>query len=221
VDFALRAEPLPSTGEEARGIAALLKGSHLLLGAAATESAVKRAHEPSVLHIATHGFFLADQDQKTSAAENPNAAAARKKENPLLRSGLLLAGVNDLSSGKGEDGVLTALEVSGLDLHGTQLVVLSACETGLGDIRNGDGVYGLRRALILAGSLSQVMSLWKVDDQVTRDLMIAFYRKLLDGASRDVALRNAQLDIRAQTGHEHPFYWASFIPSGDPGPVTF
>lgn len=111
----------------------------------------------------------------------------------MLRSGLILAGVNQKLSGAGEDGVLTAQEAAGLNLFGTKLVVLSACETGLGDVQNGAGVYGLRRALVLAGSETQVMSLWQVSDAATRDLMIAYYTRLQTGAGRIAAMREVQL----------------------------
>ena len=95
------------------------------------------------------------------------------------------------------------------------MVVLSACETGVGDARNGEGVYGLRRALVLAGSESQVMSLWQVSDSATRDLMIAFYQRLRSGEGRADALRNVQLALLRRRDRAHPFYWASFIQSGD------
>ena len=106
---------------------------------------------------------------------------------------MILAGVKQRDSGAGNDGVLTALEVAGLDLFGTKLVILSACETGLGDTQNGAGVYGLRRALVLAGSETQVMSLWQVSDAATRDLMIAYYKRLQSGAGRIAAMRQVQL----------------------------
>jgi hypothetical protein len=144
-------------------------------------------------------------------------------ESPLLRSGLILAGVRQRQSGAGEDGVLTALETAGLDLWGTNLVVLSACETGLGDVRNGEGVYGLRRALVLAGSQTQMMSLWKVSDAGTRDLMSAYYTRLQAGEGRTEALRRVQLAMlrgeleptQDAAGYQHPYYWAAFILSGD------
>jgi CHAT domain-containing protein len=118
-----------------------------------------------------------------------------------------------------DDGILTGLEVAALDLRGTKLVVLSACETGVGDVQIGEGVYGLRRALVLAGSESQVMSLWQVEDTATRDLMIGFYRRMLAGAGRADALRDAQLELIATAGRQHPYYWASFIQSGDWRPL--
>ena len=199
---------LPGTAEEGRTVSALLKEARVISGAAATEAALKRVAGPRVLHVATHGFFLQPEEEST----------ARVPENPLLRSGLLLAGANRRESGT-EDGILTALEASGLDLGGTKLVVLSACETGLGQVRAGEGVYGLRRALIIAGAESQVMSLWKVDDKVTRDLMVEFYKRLLAGQGRSAALREAQLAILGRPGTDNPFYWAGFIPAGAWGPM--
>ena len=135
-------------------------------------------------------------------------------ENPLLRSGLALAGANRRQGGDGEDGILTALEAAGLDLWGTKLVVLSACETGVGEIKNGEGVYGLRRALVTAGAESQVMSLWQVSDSATRDLMIGYYKRLQAGEGRNEALRHVQLGMLGSQDLRHPFYWAAFIQSG-------
>ena len=137
-----------------------------------------------------------------------------KSENPLLRSGIALAGFNVRSSGN-EDGVLTALEAAGLDLSGTKLVVLSACETGLGDVANGEGVYGLRRALAVAGTESQLISLWKVSDSGTKDLMVSYYKRLMAKVGRSEALRQTQLEMLKNQNYQHPFYWAAFIPSGD------
>jgi CHAT domain-containing protein len=185
---------------------------------------LKSVHHPRILHIATHGFFLDDQKSKNDPTatrglalglDAKRVAAQARGENPLLRSGLILAGVNQQQSGANEDGVLTALEATNLDLWGTKLVVLSACEKGLGEVKNGEGVYGLRRALVLAGSESQVMSLWRVADAATRDLMIDFYKRLEAGAGRTEALRQAQLSMLHNAKHNHPFYWAAFIQSGD------
>ena len=114
-----------------------------------------------------------------------------------------------------DDGVLTALEAAGLDLWGTKLVVLSACDTGVGEVLNGEGVQGLRRALVLAGSESQMMSLWPVSDRGTRDLMVEYYRALRSGAGRNEALRQIQLRMLRDPKRRHPFYWASFIQSGE------
>src|SRR5208282_5320496 len=136
--------------------------------------------------------------------------------NPMLRSGLALAGANG-TDGWRSDGILTAMEAANLDLRGTQLVVLSACDTGVGAVRNADGVVGLRRALVLAGSRAQMLSLWHVDDPATRDLMLSFYRNLLRAEGRSASLRKAQLGMLAH-GFE-PYYWAPFILSGDPGPL--
>src|SRR5262249_46103205 len=104
---------------------------------------------------------------------------------------------------------------AGLDLYGTKLVVLSACDTGVGEVKNGDGVYGLRRALVLAGSESQMMSLWPVSDTGTRKLMIDYYKRLRQGEGRSEALREAQLKMLMHEKRSHPFYWASFIQSGE------
>src|SRR5262249_33098553 len=139
------------------------------------EAALKRLSSPHILHIATHGFFLDSiesrlaQTRDVALISNPTAGVSARSdstpvENPLLRSGLALAGANLRESGpdKEDDGILTAMEVAGLDLWGTRLVVLSACDTGVGGVVSGEGVYGLRRALVLAGSETQVMSLWPV-----------------------------------------------------------
>src|SRR5205085_5973749 len=124
------------------------------------------------------------------------------------------AGAN-LHKGGDDDGILTALEASGLNLWGTKLVVLSAYETGIGEVKNGDGVYGLRRALVLAGSESQMLSLWKVDDNATRDLMIDYYMRLKVSIGRSEALRQVQLKMLASSRYQHPYFWAGFIESGE------
>lgn len=229
---------LPGTRQEAAAIDELLPESSSWVGAEATEAALKRVQGPSILHVATHGFFLTDSSKKRGRrdrglelGELESLAPTRPKEappapkahwrirSPLLRSGVALAGANKRRGGAEDDGILTALEAAGMDLHGTQLVVLSACETGVGELKAGEGVFGLRRALVIAGSDAQVMSLWKVDDEATRDLMIGFYRKLLDGAGRTEAMRAVQLEMIQSKSRQHPFFWAAFIVSGNPGPL--
>ncbi|WP_438035765.1 tetratricopeptide repeat protein [Sorangium sp. So ce204] len=219
--------PLASAAEEGRALGRQLPGAQVLLGADATEHAVKALHGPRLLHIVTHGFFLPDQKEPHAPPQpllldvgsrglNAWGSALPHIENPLLRSGLAFAGANRQSTGNdNDDGILTALEASQLDLNGTKLVVLAACETGVGDARSGDGVYGLRRALVMAGAETQVMSLWKVRDDATRELMQAYYDRLLAGGGRGEALRQAQLAMLANPDRAHPFFWASFIASGN------
>ena len=195
--------PLAGTAQEARAIHDLFPEARILTGPDATESALKQIGAPSILHIATHGFFLP-------------SPAGQASSNPLLRSGLALAGANRRSGG-GDDGIFTALEASGLNLWGTRLVTLSACDSGIGEISSSEGVYGLRRAFVLAGAESLVMSLWAASDSVTREMMTAFYAGLRRGLGRGEALRQAQLAMLKRKGREHPFYWASFIQSGEWG----
>jgi CHAT domain-containing protein len=216
--------PLPGAEVEAKALGAILPEAKILTGAQATEAAIKQLRGPLILHVATHGFFLADRKSATpdrSGLGLEEGAAGLKQtqdaltENPLLRAGLILAGINQSQSGPGEDGVLTALEAAQLNLWGTKLVVLSACDTGLGEVKNGDGVYGLRRALALAGSESQVMSLWQVADKATRELMVGYYTGLQRGEGRSEALRNVQLHMLRSGDRRHPYYWAGFIQSGE------
>lgn len=223
-----RFTPLAGTAAEAEALRQLLPDADVRTGDRATESAVKTAHGPRLLHLATHGFFL-DSDQNTTAeagrvlvhdpasSQNPAPAIV----NPLLRAGLAFAGANQRNGGNGNDGILTALEASSLDLWGTRLAVLSACETGLGETRRGDGVYGLRRALVMAGAESQIMSLWQVSDDATRALMTAFYTRLKGGTARSAALRDVQIEMLHSARRAHPYYWASFILSGADGPIDF
>jgi hypothetical protein len=132
----------------------------------------------------------------------------------LDRAGLALAGAN-----QGAGGIVTAREIAGFDWWGTQLVVLSACETGIGAVPSGDGVYGLRRALVLAGTASQVVSLWSVSDASTRAMMLDYYGELAKGTGRAEALRQAKLRLLRQPRYAHPYYWAAFIPAGDWRPL--
>ncbi len=208
--------PLSGTAQEARAIKSLFPEASISLGLLATESILKRSTAPHLLHIATHGFFLTGTPTSSAAGANPQdtRAISPSAENPLLRSGLALAGANLRKSGD-DDGILTALEASGLNLWGTKLVTLSACDTGLGEVRNGEGVYGLRRAFVLAGTETLVMSLWPVSDYMTRELMTAYYKGLKQGLGRGGSLRQVQLSMLMRRGREHPFHWASFIQSGE------
>ena len=216
--------PLPGTVAEAKAIKSVMKDSKLLNGAGATEAAFKQLKGPRVLHVATHGFYLDDKGLPTAGTRGlklkprKEAEAPVRSDNPLLRSGLALAGVNT-GGHAGEDGVLTAMEVSGLDLTGTELVVLSACETGLGSVQPGEGVLGLRRALVIAGSRTQMMSLWAVDDDATRALMSDYYKQLMRGGARGASLREVQLRMIKDQNTAHPFFWAAFIESGDWRPL--
>lgn len=217
---------LPGTREEAQAIAHLLPEAQVLLGKEATKQALLRLSTPGVLHVASHGFFLDDEGgaapQGTPGARmvghfgaTGEALIKRRPADPLLRSGLVLAGAR--AAVRREDALVTAFELSGLDLWGTQLVVLSACDTGRGEVRNGQGVYGLRRALAMAGAETVVMSLWKVEDEATGALMESYYRRLLAGAGRAQALREAMQALRAQKAHPH--YWAPFLSVGLDGPL--
>ncbi|HST19704.1 MAG TPA: CHAT domain-containing protein, partial [Blastocatellia bacterium] len=210
--------PLIGTAQEARTIKSLFPESNTLLRQQATESALKQVSAPRLLHIATHGFFLTNGLAASAAGTNIQStraiSASAKVANPLLRSGLALAGANLHKNGD-DDGILTAMEASGLNLWGTKLVTLSACDTGLGEVKNGEGVYGLRRAFVLAGTESLVMSLWPVSDYVTREMMTAYYTGLREGQGRNAALRQVQLSMLKRKEREHPFYWASFIQSGE------
>jgi CHAT domain-containing protein len=218
--------PLAGTADEAKALQGLLHldAQEVLTGANATEEKLKGLHGPRILHVATHGFFLSDQ-QVAAAALRPVSFSAETPllvlgENPLLRSGLALAGANTRRSGENDDGILTAAEAAQLDLRGTQLVVLSACETGLGQVQQGEGVYGLRRALVLAGAQAQLVSLWKVADAQTQALMVDYYKRLLKGEGRSAALREAQEAMIANPATQHPYYWAAFVPIGSWTPLV-
>jgi len=210
---------LPGTADEARAIARLLPAAEILTQERATEEAVKALHGPRLLHVATHGFFLAPAPTPARSSRGlelggtVDSKRAASIANPLLDSGLAFAGANEHRDGN--SGVLTALEVSALDLWGTKLVVLSACETGLGTVEAGDGVAGLERALVMAGAESEVMSLWNVDDAATRDLMIGYYGRLAAGGGRSEALREAEIALLRTPSRAHPYYWGSFVAFGD------
>jgi CHAT domain-containing protein/Tfp pilus assembly protein PilF len=214
--------PLPGTEVEVNAIGKLLKDSAWQVapftGDHALKEVVLRLHGPRIVHFATHGFFLTDQDlaQKSQAPRGQHATMV----DPMLRSGLFFAGANRAQSGAAsvaglDDGVLTAYEASQLNLEGTELVVLSACETGLGQQSNGEGVFGLRRGLQEAGADAVMMSMWSVPDEETQELMALFYAKWLGGLDKPEALRQAQLKereiVRQRYGKDLPFYWGAFV----------
>ena len=229
LDRGMRFRPLKNTRQEGKSVASML-GVEPWLGPDVVEGRLKKVESPWILHIATHGFFLGNQPERKGAAsaqgelvlDDGDRLSGLGMENPMLRSGLALAGANVWLAGgvvpvEAEDGLLTAEDVSSLRLSATELVVLSACETGLGDVRAGEGVFGLRRAFGLAGARSLVMSLWKVPDAETKELMLEFYRLLLAGAGVAAALRRAQLAMKAI--HPAAYYWGAFICQGEPGPL--
>lgn len=216
---------LSATATEAREIGQILSASGIRVridtGYYATEEAFRRlgvgGPAPRIVHLATHGYFFPDpkdRAQKINGTFNKEPVFKRS-EHPMIRSGLILAGANQTwLTGKPpqgrEDGILTAYEISQMNLSGTELVVLSACETGLGDIEGNEGVYGLQRAFKIAGARYLIMSLWKVDDRSTQEFMTAFYRRwLLEKQPVPQAFRAAQQDMRAK--YAGAYDWAGFV----------
>ena len=210
---------------EASAIEAILQeggvNTTLLDGYKASEEAFKSIQQPSphILHIATHGFFFPDPTQPTPSGVGnigANESIFKMSDHPMIRSGLIMAGGNHAwETGKPfkpdmEDGVLTAYEISQMDLSNTELVVLSACETGLGDIEGNEGVYGLQRAFKISGAKYLIMSLWQVPDYQTQQLMTTFYKKwLTERKSIPDAFHSAQQEMRQL--YRDPFFWAGFV----------
>lgn len=214
-------QPLRATGREAELIREFFPDSSKIVGDMALERTIKTMSRPMILHIATHGFFLPDDPVGVGDA-GANGYRFWKPEFQFFRSGLVFAGVNTRPAA-GDDGILTALEASNLDLRGTRLVVLSACDTGIGSLRKGEGVFGLRRAFSIAGAEALVMSLWQVSDHSTQELMEGFYKNLRSGLGRADSLRAIQVEMLKKPARKHPYYWASFIHAGawtplEPGP---
>lgn len=210
---------LPGTKEEVETVSELLRGKglnvYMLTQNDANEESFKAldSNAPALIHIATHGFYIPQEKDVTSSFFN-GLHSYTQKDYSMLYSGLLFAGGNNAWTGKEieegvEDGILTADEISRLDLSGNKLIVLSACDTGLGDIDNVDGVFGLQRGLKRAGVKTILMSLWKVPDEETKELMTIFYRKLLEGNSPRRSLELAQEHIK--NSGKSPYYWAGFL----------
>jgi len=195
-------EDLPGTEVEVRNIEKVLLGqkieTELYLGARSSEENLKKA-ESNLLHIATHGFWFEEDGESNADA--------------MFQSGLLFAGVKNLAqsaTSNSNDGILTAYEIQGMSLEQTQVAVLSACETGLGKVAVGEGVYGLQRAFIIAGVDQLIMSLWKVDDDATQQLFSIFYKKwLTEGKTVSEAFKEAKKVLRKK--YKEPYYWGAFV----------
>ncbi len=202
--------PLVGTQEEIQKVGSILEShkmrANVYTNDMASERQIKQLQHPRVLHIATHGFFVEESGTSLGTALGAD-------NNPLLRAGLLLAGAANFIQTHArideENGILTAYEAANLDLDNTDLVVLSACETGKGEVQNGEGVYGLQRAFQTAGAQTIVMSLWKVDDAATQQLMTSFYSNWMNGMSKATALKNAQVELKKK--YPHPYYWGAFV----------
>jgi CHAT domain-containing protein len=230
----LRWEPLTGTESEADQLAPLLRlrPDAVISGPQATAALVLRQKAPRILHIATHGFF---QDEQLALPGLVRAAilpagppalnridtGAPRLDDPLQRSGLVFAGANHPDANPADDGYLTAAEATAMDLEGTELVTLSACETGLGGVRSGEGVYGLQRSLAVAGARSTLLSLWKVDDARTATFLALYYQRLKAGEGRADALRHTQAFFRSNkdTNLRDVRVWGAFQLSGDWRPI--
>lgn len=223
-------DPLPGSHEEVKAIQKLMGQDRALLytGRQATEDVLMQCDSPKFLHLSTHGFFLGDQVSRTSlngfSVNNfpslPNKSKPVGIQNPLLRSGIALAGANRASATAGQSsGIVTAEKILTLKLWGTDMVVLSACNTGLGEIKSGEGVFGLRRAFTHVGAKSIVMSMWSVPDRETKELMVEFYKNFLDGDDRCQALRQAAIKqmktVKKRYGNTNPYFWGAFVFMGE------
>lgn len=213
---------LPGTYTEVLNISKSLKSkafsTEVKTKGQATEQSIKAVDSPGLLHIATHGYFLEDQQLGKGKVFGVSVESAR--DNPLLRAGLLLKGASHVINEEeitgledSNNGILTAYEASNLNLDKTKLVVLSACETGAGDLKAGEGVYGLQRAFFIAGADNLLMSLWKVDDNATQQLMSGFYKNWLNGMNMKQAFKQAQLKLKEK--YPSPYYWGAFVLVGN------
>jgi CHAT domain-containing protein/tetratricopeptide (TPR) repeat protein len=219
-DFKNAAPALPGTKAEIEAVTNVLKAAGYSVTkrtqAEATEENVKSIKGQTMVHIATHGYFLPDSEGDAMGVSEEHA-----KKNPLLRSGLILSGAPDPAAEQKradlsgtDNGILTAYEAMNLNLEGTSLIVLSACETGLGEVRAGEGVYGLQRAFQAAGARTLLMSLWKVDDAATQLLMTSFYTNWTKTGNKLKALKAAQAGLMANPKYKDPYYWGAFVMLG-------
>jgi hypothetical protein len=221
--------PLPGAEAEARSVSKLLGGDCVLrVGPEAREAELKAVVSPRVLHLATHGRFLSDQEYRQTNSlpfgwPGEWGQAGRLPyvqndwENPLVRCMIALAGANhagQITNAVAEDGVLTGLEASLLNLQGTELVILSACDSGTGEVKIGEGVMSLRRAFRIAGAQTVLASHWKVSDKATSQLMTEFIRRWRSGEPRAKAWREAQLSLLHSKEFANPYFWAAFTLTG-------
>ena len=211
---------LPGTAKEINDIKNLFDNNGwtttLSEGIHANETKIKKVNSPRVLHIATHGFFFPTNDNEYDPVGK--LMGLEKKisyDNPLMRSGLLFSGAQNTIRGENlidDNGVLSSLEARELDLLETELVVLSACETGVGDFITGEGVYGLQRSILESGAKNVIMSLWKVDDAATQILMTTFYKNWIEkGMTKRESLKQAQITVKNTDGYSSPYYWGAFV----------
>jgi CHAT domain-containing protein len=208
-------EELPGAEQEIKEVTRLLARSNwktnTYLQEDATETAVKKMSSPRVFHVATHGFFM----QETKAADEKSQIRGEVADNPLHRSGLLFVDAGELLANNNiydfnkKPGILTAYEAMNLNLDHTELVVLSACETGVGEIKSGEGVYGLQRSFIVAGAQNVIMTLFKVNDKVTQELMNDFYSNWLESGDKRRAFNDAKKRIKEK--YNEPIFWGSFV----------
>lgn len=211
--------PLPGTEKEVNQLHYILseKGwkTDEYLDRSANEEKIKEMNSPKIFHIATHGLYRPTEE--VTFNKQIQGSEALLAQNPLMRTGLLLKGAGDLLDKTDynynmESGILTAYEAMSLNLDKTDLVVLSACETGLGDLEAGEGVYGLQRAFLVAGAKVLIMSMFKVDDEATQKLMLKFYQKWLNTNNMRGSLIDAKKELRLE--YPEPFYWGAFIMIG-------
>lgn len=222
---------LPGTKIEIEEVSKIFSSQNephdIYMGTEANEAKLKTIENPAVLHIATHGYFLSDMEEVEDSLLSDTMVFESFKENPLTRSGIMLMGAGHAYSDETleqelnavkkaenyEDGILTAYEALNINLSGTDLVILSACETGLGEVKNGEGVYGLQRALQTAGAKSVIMSLWKVSDQATKELMVNFYNEWVKNHDKRKAFRSAQAKLKID--FPEAIYWGAFVMIGE------